>query len=433
MQTNLAPQFKDTPEGQAAERVLRQCVHCGFCNATCPTYKLLGDELDGPRGRIYLMKQVFEGAPVTVETQQHLDRCIGCRHCETTCPSGVRYSELLEVGQQVVDRAVPRSRADRTLRWLLRNGLTSRFFKPALGLGRAVRGALPRRLRELVPLAPALAAPAWPSAEQQALHTRQVVLLKGCVQPGLRPHVDAATARVLDVCGVRTVMAKGSGCCGALHAHLGDHDAARAAMRRNIDAWWPYIQGQAKGGRGASGVRAEALVINASGCGAMVKEYAHWLADDPAYADKAKRVSDWARDIGEWLPEQLPAMQRRMRVRKGEAPPALGAVTYHPPCSLSHAQRSPGRVEGLMRELGFEVNLALNDPLQCCGAGGAYSVLQPELSNRLRTQKLEQLQADRVAVIASANIGCITHLQAGTNTPVKHWIELVDEALSRGA
>ena len=199
MQTHLAPEFVGTPEGEAAEAILRKCVHCGFCTATCPTYQLLGDELDGPRGRIYLMKQVFEGAPLTVETQQHLDRCIGCRHCESTCPSGVRYSELLEVGQQVVDRAVPRSRFDRTLRWLLRAGLTSPFFKPALGLGRAVRGALPRRLRELVPLAPALAAPAWPSADQQALHTRQVVLLKGCVQPGMRPHVDAATARVLVV------------------------------------------------------------------------------------------------------------------------------------------------------------------------------------------------------------------------------------------
>jgi len=433
MQTHLAPEFRDTPEGRTAERVLRQCVHCGFCNATCPTYRLLGDELDGPRGRIYLIKQVFEGAPVTAATQQHLDRCLGCRHCETTCPSGVRYSELLDAGQQVVDRAVPRARADRALRWLLRAGLTSPLFKPALRLGQAVRGALPRRLRELVPVPPALAAPAWPSAEQQALHTRQVVLLKGCVQPGLRPHIDAATARVLDVCGVRTVQAPGSGCCGALRAHLGDHEGARAAMRRNIDAWWPYIQGQSQGGRGASGVRAEALIINASGCGAMIKEYARWLADDPAYADKARRVSAWARDIGEWLPEQLPAMQRRMRVRKGEAPPALGALTYHPPCSLSHAQRQPGRVEALLRELGFEVQLAHNDPQQCCGAGGAYTVLQPDIARTLRTQKLEQLQADRAAVIASANIGCITHLQAGTDTPVKHWIELVDEALSRGA
>lgn len=439
MQTNLAPAFQDTPEGRQAEAVLRSCVHCGFCNATCPTHRLLGDELDGPRGRIYLMKQVFEGAPVTRRTQEHLDRCIGCRHCETTCPSGVRYSELYEVGTKVVDAAVPRTRAERTLRWLLREGLTSPFFKPALKLGRAVRGALPKRLREQVPEAPALQPPAWPTADQQALHTRQVVLLKGCVQPGLRPHIDAATARVLDACGVRAVVASGSGCCGALHAHLGDEEGARQRMRRNIDAWWPLIEGQgAHRGKGPAGVRAEALVLNASGCGAMVKEYGHWLAGDPAYAEKARRVSAWARDLGDWLPEQQATLQRKLRQRggsratpgQGEAAGRLGRIAYHPPCSLSHAQKRTGSVETLLRGLGFEVALAAQDPLQCCGAGGAYSVTQPELSRALRTQKLAQLEAAPTPVIASSNIGCITHLQAGTHTPVKHWVELIDEALS---
>lgn len=440
MQTHLAPAFQDTPEGRTAEAVLRQCVHCGFCNATCPTHRLLGDELDGPRGRIYLMKQVFEGAPVTRLTQEHLDRCIGCRHCETTCPSGVRYSELYEVGTRVVDAAVPRTPRDRALRWLLRRGLTSPLFKPALRLGRALRPWLPGPLQQAVPPAPALGAPAWPTAEQQALHTRQVVLLKGCVQPGLRPHIDAATARVLDACGVRAVVVPGSGCCGAIQAHLGDRQGALERMRRNIDAWWPWMEGQAAGqSRGKAGVRAEALVLNASGCGAMVKEYGHWLADDPEYAERARRISAWAQDLGEWLPQQAATLQRRLsrklRPSSGKTPGApdtapLGRITYHPPCSLSHAQQRKGEVEALLRSLGFDVQLAANDPLQCCGAGGAYNVLHPEIARGLRDEKLRQLDAEHSAVVASANIGCITHLQSGTRTPVKHWIELVDEALS---
>lgn len=434
MQTHLAPAFQNTPEGRTAEAVLRQCVHCGFCNATCPTHRLLGDELDGPRGRIYLMKQVFEGAPVTRLTQEHLDRCIGCRHCESTCPSGVRYGELYEVGTRVVDAAVPRSRRDRALRALLRRGLTSPLFTPALRLGRALRPWLPRRLREAVPPAPALGAPAWPTAEQQALHTRQVVLLKGCVQPGLRPHIDAATARVLDACGVRTVVVPGSGCCGAIQAHLGDREGALARMRCNIDAWWPWLEGQAGRGKAGTGVRAEALVLNASGCGAMVKDYGHWLADDPHYAERARRISAWAQDLGQWLPAQAPALQRRLArpIRpsaQGQAAP-LGRITYHPPCSLSHAQQRKGEVETLLRSLGFDVQLAANDPLQCCGAGGAYNVLQPAIARGLRDEKLRQLGAEQAAVVASANIGCITHLQSGTRTPVRHWVELVDEALA---
>lgn len=426
MQTQLTPQWLATRDGRIAEEALRKCVHCGFCNATCPTYRVFGDELDGPRGRIYQIKQVLEGQAATPIVQQHLDRCIGCLHCETTCPSGVPYGELLEVGRRAVDAAVPRTRAERFKRWLLREGLTSRAFGPALRLGQAVRHVLPRPLRELVPLPPALGPAPWPAPERQALHARQVVMLRGCVQPALRPHIDAATARVLDACGVRVQIESQAGCCGALHAHLGDEDKAKAAMRRNVDAWWPWVSGS--GGKMPARVRAEALIVNASGCGAMIKDYGRWLADDPQYADRARQISAWAMDIGAWLAQQPPATLKRLSPHKksGYEP---GAIAYHPPCSLSHAQGERGVVEGLLRGLGFEVRLAAQDPLQCCGAGGAYSVLQPQTARALREAKLDALAATGCQVVASGNIGCITHLQAGTTTPVRHWIELVDEVL----
>lgn len=423
MQTQLAPQHQTTPEGLKAQEVLRQCVHCGFCNATCPTYRLTGNELDGPRGRIYLMKQVFEGQTPTRTTQEHLDHCIGCRHCESTCPSGVQYHELLAVGQPVVDAQVARPWRERVLRWGLIKLMPSPWFASALRLGQTVRPLLPTALREYVPARAPMAPPAWPDPKK-SLHARRVLLLKGCVQPGLRPHIDASTARVLDAIGIRAVVASSSTCCGAVQGHMGDLDGAKQRARRNIDAWWPYIE---------SPTPVEALLINASGCGAWVKDYGSLLADDPAYADKARRVAELARDPGEMLANWMPLLKRKLGKR---AQAGLGAVTFHPPCSLSHAQKlssaaKPGPIESGLRELGFEVKLAVQDSHQCCGAGGAYSVLQPEMSRQLRDLKLKSLQATEPHLIASANIGCIVHLQSGTDTPVKHWLEVLDEALTR--
>jgi glycolate oxidase iron-sulfur subunit len=422
MQTQLAPSHQSTPDGIKAQEVLRQCVHCGFCNATCPTYRLTGNELDGPRGRIYLMKQVFEGQTPTRTTQTHLDKCIGCRHCESTCPSGVQYHELLAVGQPVVDEQVARPWQERLLRWGLRTLMPSPLFTPALKLGQAVRPLLPASLRERIPARSPMAPPAWPDP-RKSLHARRVLMLKGCVQPGLRPHIDAATARVLDAIGVRAVLAKSSGCCGAVQGHMGDVDGAKVRARRNIDAWWPFIE---------SSTPVEAILINASGCGAWVKDYGSLLADEPAYADKARRVAALARDPGEMLAAWLPLLKRKLAKR---GPAGLGALTFHPPCSLSHAQKlssaaRPGPIESGLRELGFEVRLATQDSHQCCGAGGAYSVLQPEMSRQLRDLKVKALDATEPQVIASANIGCIVHIQSGTNTPVKHWLEVLDEALS---
>ncbi|MCP5290021.1 MAG: glycolate oxidase subunit GlcF [Burkholderiaceae bacterium] len=410
MQTELSAEFKGTRDGDAAEAILRKCVHCGFCTATCPTYQLLGDELDGPRGRIYLIKQVLEGATPTRSTQLHLDRCLTCRNCETTCPSGVEYGHLVDIGRKLVDQRVARPPAERAVRWLLKEGLTSPLFAPAMKMGQMVRPLLPPALKDKVPAPGGARSKVWPTRA----HARKVLMLAGCVQPAMMPNVNSATARVLDAAGIQTLVAPEAGCCGALRTHLGDHEGGLADMRRNIDAWWPHVE--------AGGV--EAIVMNASGCGVMVKEYGHALAADPAYADKAARIGALTRDISEWLPELLP------RLRPLVKPGAVRRLAFHPPCTLQHGQQLRGGVETNLSELGFKVELAASESHLCCGSAGTYSVLQPELSTQLRDRKLSHLQSLEPHCIVSANIGCIQHLQSGTATPVRHWIEVLDDALS---
>jgi glycolate oxidase iron-sulfur subunit len=420
MQTNLSPEFKGTRDGQEAEAILRKCVHCGFCTATCPTYQLLGDELDGPRGRIYLMKQVLEGAPVTRSTQQHLDRCLTCRNCETTCPSGVQYGRLVDIGRKIVEERVERPTGEKLMRGALKAGLTSPLFGPAMKLGQMVRPLLPAALKNKVPAAAPARARQWPARQ----HPRKVLMLLGCVQPAMMPNVNSATARVLDAAGIQTLVADGAGCCGAIRTHLGDPDGGLADMRRNIDAWWPLVEGLTSQGQ------VEAIVMNASGCGATVKEYGHALAHDPEYAAKAARITELTKDLSELLPDLLP--QLRSRLGKAVRPRAGRRVVFHPPCTLQHGQQLRGGVEAGLRDLGFEVELAAAEAHLCCGSAGTYSVLQPELSYQLRDRKLGHLQARSPEVIASANVGCIQHLQSGTDVPVKHWVELVDEALAVG-
>jgi glycolate oxidase iron-sulfur subunit len=417
MQTHLAPEFKNTADGLEAEAILRKCVHCGFCTATCPTYQLLGDELDGPRGRIYLIKQVLEGATPTRKTQQHLDRCLTCRNCESTCPSGVQYGHLVDIGRALVDEQVPRPASERALRWALKEGLPSPLFNPAMKLGQGLRSLLPAGLRNKVPQGEL--AGAWPRRE----HPRKVLLLAGCVQPAMMPNINAACARVLDAAGIQTLVAPGAGCCGAIRYHLNDQQGGRDDMRANIDAWWPLV---ASGG-------VEAIVMNASGCGVTVKEYAHALRNDPAYADKAARVSALTRDLSELLPGLVPQLQAHLAAGGKAASRATAKrLVFHPPCTLQHGQQLRGQVEAGLRALGFSVELAAADAHLCCGSAGTYSVLQPAIAYPLRDRKLAQLQLGEPDLILSANIGCIAHLQSGTTTPVRHWIELLDEALTEG-
>jgi len=404
MQTALADFVRDTPHGREADRILRACVHCGFCTATCPTYQLLGDELDGPRGRIYLVKQVLEGQTVSRKTQLHLDRCLTCRSCETTCPSGVQYGRLLDIGREVVEQRVGRPVAEGLVRRLLRAVVPHRRrFEALLAVGRRLRLVLPRRLRHLVP--PATSPGDWPAPR----HARRVLLLEGCVQPGLAPQINAATARVLDALGLSVVRTPAAGCCGAVSHHLSAVEEARVFMRRNIDAWWPHI---------AAG--AEALVVNASGCGVLVKDYGHLLADDPAYAARAARVAALAVDVGEILAREDIAPLRAA----GEQP---RRVAFHASCTLQHGQKLPGLVERVLTEAGFELT-PVPDAHLCCGSAGTYSILQRRLSERLRADKLDALQSGSPALIATANIGCLHHLQAAASVPVVHWIELLDPA-----
>ena len=414
MQTHLAPEFQGTADGLAAEAILRKCVHCGFCTATCPTYQLLGDELDGPRGRIYLIKQVLEGQTPTRKTQQHLDRCLTCRNCESTCPSGVDYGHLVDIGRKLVDERVARPAAEKALRWALKEGLPSPLFAPAMKLGQAVRGLLPAKLKNKVPAAQD--AGVWPTRT----HARKVLMLAGCVQPAMQPNINSATARVLDAAGIEVVLAAKAGCCGAVKFHLNDNDGAKAGIRRNIDAWWPHMQ---------DGTGVEALVMNASGCGVMVKDYGHALRDDPQYAAKAQRVSELTRDLSELLPELVPLLLPALRNRLQSAP--AQQITFHPPCTLQHGQQLRGGVEKHLGDLGFKINVASCEAHLCCGSAGTYSVLQPELSYALRDRKLGNLAQMQPDTIVSANIGCITHLQSGTATPVRHWVEVLDEALSQ--
>jgi len=414
MQTNLAPEFRNTPEGEEADAILRKCVHCGFCLATCPTYLLLGDELDGPRGRIYLMKQLLEGEPVTRSTQLHLDRCLTCRNCETTCPSGVQYGRLIEIGRPIVEQRVERPAAEKTARWMLKEGLTSPAFEPAMKIGQWLRPFLPAVLKDKVPAPSSGRAHQWPTRT----HARKVLMLTGCVQPSMMPNINSATARVLDATGIQTLVADQAGCCGAIRLHLGDRDGGLSDMRRNIDAWWPLVEGI------GSHPRVEAIVMNASGCGVTVKEYGHALAHDPVYAERARRVAELTKDLSELLPELVPKLKLKLHSV------AKAKLAYHPPCTLQHGQQLRGGVETHLRAIGFDIDVARNESHLCCGSAGTYSVLQPELAGQLRDRKLANLAPLEAQTIVSANIGCIQHLQTGTATPVRHWVEVLDEALS---
>ena len=404
MQTNLADWIRDTPRGQEADAVLRKCVHCGFCLATCPTYTLLGDELDSPRGRIYLMKQMLEGAPVTERTRTHLDRCLTCRACETTCPSGVEYGKLVDIGRDLVEARVPRSPGERMKRWALSKALPSRgLFAAALALGRAFRGVLPESLARKIPAS--RPAGDWPAAR----HKRRMLVLAGCVQPSMAPSINAATARVLDRLGISLVEAAGAGCCGAVTFHLNYQQDALAFVKANIDAWWPHVE------QGA-----EAIVITASGCGTMVADYGHLLAGDPAYAAKAKRVSELAKDVSEVVAAEGAALRQL-------ATPSPTRVAFQSPCSLQHGLKIRGVVESILADAGLALT-AVPDSHLCCGSAGTYSLLQPELSQRLLADKVRALESGEPQIIATANIGCLAHVQSATGLPVRHWIELLDGA-----
>jgi glycolate oxidase iron-sulfur subunit len=410
METVLAERFRDTDIGREAQELLRPCVQCGQCTFICPTFRLLQDERDGPRGRIYMIHELLEGNDPGANIQLHLDRCLTCRSCEANCPQGVRYGRLLDIARELVEKNVPRPLAQRLARWLLRAAVSHRRrFTVLLRIGQAMRGVLPVALRARIPQR--RPTDAWP----RCAHTRTMLVWPGCVQPALAPAVNVAAARVLDRLGIRLIAANVE-CCGALSHHLAATDEARAFMCRNIDACWPQIE-----------AGAEAIVMTTSGCGAHVRDYGYLLRDDPKYRDKAKRISELTTDIAEvvtkeWQDSLLPAPT--------SGQPRGPRIVFQSPCSLQHGEKLNGVVERLLRRAGFTVAPAAYT-FMCCGAAGSYSILQPILSQALRARKLETLLACRPGIIATANIGCLVHLAATSPVPVRHWIELLDEVLKK--
>ncbi len=456
MQTNIAERYSSDPKVQAAENILRKCVHCGFCLATCPTYNILGDELDSPRGRIYQIKQILEGEKPTTEVRTHLDRCLTCRNCETTCPSGVEYGRLLDVGRHIVEEQTTRPLSEQWMRSLVKLILPypSRI-GPLIRLGQFFRPLLPERLAASVPpvqaLIPAPARIRRTSGSKSGQAT--MLLLDGCVQPSMAPATNHAAARVLERLGITLLDGK-SVCCGAIHHHLNDTPEALEFVRRNIDQWWPFIE-----------EGAQAIVITASGCGSMVKEYGELLANDADYSEKAARVSALTKDLSEVVADvatsmlepavaedglcqklygrdsidthHLQALVESRRVALEEKTAAKVAseslsgpfrVAFHPPCSLQHGQKLAGKVEKLLSDLGLDL-VPFDDSHECCGSAGTYSIFQPKLSTTLKAKKLANIHKSAPSVIVSANIGCQLHLQSASKVPVMHWIELLDAAL----
>jgi len=421
MQTELAPRYLGTPDGEMAQKILSKCVHCGFCTATCPTYQLLGDELDGPRGRIYLIKQIAEGKPATEKTREHLDRCLTCRNCESTCPSGVDYGHLIDIGRHWAEEQTrPRPLFERLLRKALAYGLTNRpLFESGMMVGRFLRPLLPASIQQKIPTGK------HPGTIPQTKGlTNKVLMLQGCVQPGMLPNINSATIRVYHRLGIDVLVANKVGCCGAIKHHLNEHEAALDEIRRNIDAWWPYVTGTDPS---CEGEKISAIIMNASGCGSTVKEYGYMLKNDPVYALKAATISNLCKDLVELLPQQINALEEILGNHKKEG------VIFHPPCTLQHGQKIKGQLEPLLAKLGIEVNLCQDSHL-CCGSAGTYSILQAPLSKRLKEQKLQHLfeaaKKHDAGRIVSANIGCITHLQ-NEAIGVSHWIELIDSLLEQ--
>lgn len=412
MQTKLADFIKNSPQGQEADAILRSCVHCGFCLATCPTYQILGDELDSPRGRIYLMKQMLEGQPVTHKTQLHLDRCLTCRACETTCPSGVRYGALVDIGRGLIEQQIARDSGSGVMRYVLRKILPNRtIFRFLFKSGQIVRPLLPHSLKNKMPVAVSKAQ-TWPAPR----HTRKMLVLEGCVQPALVPNINAATARVLDKLDISLIRAEKAGCCGAVTFHLNAQQEGLDYMRRNIDAWWPFIARK----------EIDAIVMTASGCGVTVKEYGHMLQHDAVYAEKAAIVSSLTKDISEVLVANLDHLKQI--VMDGNTS-IRSRLAFHSPCTLQHGMKVRGIVERILDAIAVEMT-PVPDAHLCCGSAGTYSILQPEISKQLLKNKVTALESGNPEQIMTANIGCLLHLKSGTKLPVKHWIEFLDECLS---
>ena len=408
MHTELHKDLVNNPGALDAKGIIEACVHCGFCTATCPTYQHFNDERDGPRGRIYLIKQLLETNEVTEKTQRHLDRCLTCRSCETTCPSGVRYGHLVDIGKGMVEERVKRGKLDDASRWLLRKMLPyPKRFGAFLKLGQTFKPFMIGPLKALGEKVPAKQTHSpWPSTS----HPRRMLALAGCAQSVATPNTNQATARVLDKLGITLVEEPQAGCCGAVDYHLGAHDDGLNAMRKNIDAWWPAVE-----------AGAEALVMTASGCGVMVEEYGDLFTNDPVYAEKAKRISELTKDIS-----QIIAQEDLTQLKLDESKLQSMKTAVHCPCTLQHGMKLPDNVETILKQLGIPL-AKTQEKHMCCGSAGTYSVLQGKTAKQLLNKKLKALMVDNPAQIVTSNVGCQLHIGTKSTVPVKHWIELLDQ------
>jgi glycolate oxidase iron-sulfur subunit len=412
VQTRLSEEYKSTAVGNEAEKILRSCVHCGFCNATCPTYRILGDELDGPRGRIYLIKGLLEGKEVSEKSQLHLDRCLTCLACETSCPSGVEYGRLAEIGRQEINKKLKRTFSERSYRYLIRQILPyPKRFSLLLMIGQSIRFLLPNKFRRMIPVKTTNKDPIRKIESSTSVLTRKMILFSGCVQPSLSPATNCASTRLLNKLGIETINSRDEKCCGAINHHMAVDDTGHAFIKNNIDAWWPHIE---------QGV--EAIVISASGCGTMIKDYGYLLRNDPVYKDKAHKVATMAKDVGEIIAaEDVAKLRKIIKVSSKK-------IAFQNPCSLQHGQKMQNNTEDLLKNIGYDI-CSVEDANQCCGSAGTYSLLQTELSEKLRRKKLNSLEAVKPDVILTANIGCQLHLQQATDITVRHWIEILEEDL----
>jgi len=400
MDITLAKPFAQLEQAQVAADIVRNCVHCGFCTATCPTYQLLGEESDSPRGRIYLIRELLEKGTATAKTRLHLDRCLLCRACETTCPSGVHYSRLLETGRELLEQVQARPGINTLRRKTVAKALVQTpIFEAVVKTGVRGRKLLPAPIRKQLPTE--LPRAPWPAAR----HARKMLVLGGCVQGALSPQTNQSAAQLLDSIGITLLRENKTGCCGAVGLHTHDHAMGLQHARQRIDLWTPLLD---------EGV--EAILFTASGCGVTIKDYGFLLKDDPDYAEKATKVSALAKDISEVVLDNIDQLN-----------PGIGQgrkIAFHPPCTLQHGLKLNGTVEKILSIAGFEL-LPVNDSHLCCGSAGTYSLFQPDISSQLRANKLEALQRHAPEIIATANIGCQQHLKTKANVEVVHWVELL--------
>ncbi len=409
MYLKLHSEFNGNERALEAAEIIKSCVHCGFCNATCPTYQEFFDERDGPRGRIYLVKHMLESGQAGDATRMHLDRCLTCRACETTCPSGVRYGRLADIGREIVEEKTRRPLVEKLQRRFARKVFAyPDRVRILLALGRLVQWLLPSRLRRQIPPRQRLFAPAGKQSSSQ----RKMIVLKGCVQAAATPGTNDAARRVLQRLGIDLIEAASAGCCGALSYHLAAREEGLGFMRRNIDAWWPYID-----------AGAEAVVSTASACGVMIGDYGDLLKDDPEYSARARRVSELAKDLSEVIEAEDLSV---LRDSTGNQTTAV-----HCPCTLMHGQKRDGSLERILERVGIPLAETAEKHL-CCGSAGTYSLFQPRISRRLLDRKLKALSVGKPEQIATANIGCQLHLGSQSDVPVRHWIELLDDTTGDG-